>query len=72
MSDKRRQASYQFQAPDDYRDPSMPFEVGDKVRVGSLAGVFEVLGFDGSTYRIRAESGAELRAGRKAVRADSG
>jgi hypothetical protein len=69
----RERASFQFQAPDGYRvgDPHparLPFNPGARVRVGSLEGVFEVVSFDGALYRLRADSGAELRAGRKAVR----
>lgn len=69
----KQQASYQFQAPTGYRvgEPhpsSLPLEPGVRVCVGHLSGTFEVLGFDGSLYRLRAESGAELRAGRQAVR----
>lgn len=47
---------------------SLPFDPGEHVRVGGLDGLFEVVSFDGSLYRLRSDSGAELKAGRRIVR----
>lgn len=46
---------------------SMPLQPGDKARVRGRDDVFTVLSFDGPTYRLRAASGAELKAGRRTV-----
>lgn len=47
---------------------SLPFAPGAYVYVGNHPDLFKVLSFDGTTYPLRSQFGAECRAGRKAVR----
>jgi len=57
-------AALRFQSGGSY---SMPLQPGDKARIHDQAEVFTVMAFDGHVYRLRSDSGAELKAGRKMV-----
>lgn len=46
---------------------SMPLQPGDKARITGKPDVYTVMVFDGHVYRLQAQSGAELKAGRKMV-----